>query len=215
MRMRTLGMALTLSGLAGLAHAEGFAIAAKAGSTGIGAEFTFRLTSKLNARLGGGKYNYSYDGELSDVRYSSALDLSAGSAALDWHPTGGAFRVSGGVMRHGNKLSGVGTPLEDVDIGNNTYRPSQVGTLSVSADYGKRFAPFATLGFGNGARGKRVFLSFDAGVAFTGNPAVHMTATGSAPGLASDLRLEEQNVNSDLRVLKIYPIVSLGLGFRF
>jgi hypothetical protein len=51
-------------------------------------------------------------------------------------------------------------------------------------------------------------------VAFTRTPIVTLSTTGSAPGLADDLRLEAENVNDDLGLLKLYPMVSVGIGLR-
>jgi len=91
-----------------------------------------------------------------------------------------------------------------------------IGELSVSAAYKRHVAPFASIGVGNGARGKRVFFSLEAGVAATRTPAVTLRTTGTAPapGLEDDLHLEEQSVNDDLRILKLYPMVSVGIGVR-
>jgi len=214
MRSHPLLTAAVVSLLPLAVHAEGFALSARAGSTGIGAEATVRLTSRLNARFGGGAFRYNYSSQLSDVDYALGLDLKGGAAALDFHPGGGAFRMSVGVLLHRNQLSGFSDPSTSVHIGNHRYEPGQIGRLSVKADYKRRVAPFATLGVGNGARGKRVFVSFDAGVALTRSPAVTVSTSLSAPGLADDLRLEEQAVNDDLGILKLYPVVSVGFGLR-
>jgi hypothetical protein len=214
MRSRADLIAAVVSLLPLTAHAEGFALAAKAGSMGIGGEATIRLTDRLNVRLGGGAFNYDYDSTLSDVDYTLGLNLKGGGAALDFHPGGGAFRLSAGLLLHGNELTGFSDPTTSVHIGDHRYEPSQIGRLSVKADYKRRVAPFATLGIGNGGHGKGMFLSLEAGVALTRKPAVTVNTSLSAPGLAEDLRLEEQNVNEDLGYLKLYPMVSVGIGLR-
>jgi len=215
-RFHALALAPLISLLAVPAHAEGIALSAKFGSTGIGAEATIPLASQLNARVGGGAFKYNYGSVLSDVDYSLALKLKGGTAALDFHPGGGAFRVSLGVLVHGNELTGASTPPEPVHIGEHRYSPSQIGQLSVDAKYTRHVAPFASIGLGNGARGKRVFFSVEAGVAATRTPAVTLRTSGTAPapGLEDDLHIEERNVNDDLRILKVYPIASVGIGFR-
>src|SRR5262245_48695733 len=69
------------------ARASGYAVSAKGGSLGIGAEATIRLAPRLNLRVGGGGFGYGRTSDLSDVEYDASLDLKGGSAALDWHPT--------------------------------------------------------------------------------------------------------------------------------
>jgi hypothetical protein len=181
---------------------------------GIGGEATLRLTDRLNVRLGGGAFRYDYDSQLSDVDYTLGLDVKGGSAALDFHPGGRAFRLSAGLLLHGNELTGFSDPNTSVHIGDHRYEPGQIGRLSVKAAYKRKAAPFASVGLGNGGRGKGLFVSLDVGVAFTRSPGVTLSTTLGAPGLADDLRLEEQNVNDDLGLLKLYPMVSLGIGLR-
>jgi hypothetical protein len=216
LHLRTLALVPLFASAAAAAQAGGVALSAKFGSTGIGAEATLPLGSQLNVRLGGAAFKYNYGSQLSDVDYSLSLNLKGGSAALDFHPGGGLFRISVGALLHANRLSGAATPPDSVHIGNHRYEPSQIGELSVNASYKRHIAPFASLGVGNGARGKRVFFSMETGVAFTRAPAVTLHTSGSAPapGLEADLHLEEQNVNDDLRILKIYPVVSFGIGLR-
>jgi hypothetical protein len=196
-------------------QAEGFALGLRAGSTGIGAELTARLSDSFNVRVGGSGYSYNRSREVSDIAYDGTLHLSSGSAALDWHPGGSAFRLSAGLMLHGNKLSGVAVPTGTITIGNQTYTPSQIGTLTATADYDRHLAPFATIGAGNGARGGRVFVSFEAGVALSGTPKIALVASRSTADLDSNLQIEAQQVQDDLNWLKLYPIVSLGIGIRF
>jgi len=215
-RLHALALAPFLSIVAVPAQAEGFALSAKFGSTGISAEATIPVASQFNARVGGGAFKYNYGSVLSDVDYSLALSLKGGTAALDFHPGGGSFRMSLGVLVHGNELTGASTPQQSVHIGNHRYEPSQIGQLSVNATYKRHVAPFVSIGAGNGAKGKRLFFSMEAGVAATRTPAVTLRTTGTAPapGLGDDLHIEEQNVNDDLRILKLYPIVSVGIGIR-
>jgi hypothetical protein len=215
-RLHPLALAPLFSVLAVPAHAEGFALSAKFGSTGISGEAKIPVARQFNVRVGGGAFKYNYDSVLSDVDYSLALDLKGGTAALDFHPGGGAFRMSLGLLVHGNELTGASTPPQSVHIGNNRYQPSQIGELSVNASYKRHVAPFASIGVGNGARGKRLFFSLEAGVAATRTPEVTLRTSGTAPapGLADDLHIEERNVNDELRILKLYPIVSVGIGIR-
>src|SRR5947208_2128230 len=83
-RLRTLALAPLVSILAVPAHAEGFALSARFGSTGVGAEATIPLASQFTARVGGGAFHYNYGGLLSEVDYSLSLKLKGGTAALDF-----------------------------------------------------------------------------------------------------------------------------------
>lgn len=195
--------------------AEGYALAARAGTTGLGAELTVGLSESFNLRLGASGFGYNRDRTVSGIDYDAELSLAAGTAAIDWHPGGAAFRLSGGVMLHGNKLTGVAAPRGNVTIGDRTYNGAEVGTLTALADYDRKIAPFATIGAGNGARGGRFFVSFEVGVALCGTPKIALTSSRATAGLQQDLDLEAQEIQDDLGWLKVYPMVGLGIGLRF
>lgn len=214
--MRTrFSMLAVLALLTPQALAEGYALAARAGTTGLGAELTVGLSESFNLRLGASGFGYNYDRTVSGIDYDAELSLKSGTAALDWHPGGSAFRLSGGVLLHGNKLTGLAEPRGNVTIGDHTYNGAAVGTLTAVADYDRNIAPFATIGAGNGARGGRVFVSFEAGVAFCGTPKVTLTASRTTPALQQDLDREAQEIQDDVGWLKVYPMVGLGIGLRF
>jgi len=215
MRSRFVMLAAVLAALAPQLQAEGYALAARASSTGLGAELTVRLSDSFNLRLGAGGFGYNYSRSVSSIDYDLSLSLKSGTAALDWHPGGSAFRLSGGVLLHGNKLTGRAEPRGLVSIGNHTYEASQGGIITAAAEYDRKLAPYATIGAGNGARGGRVFVSFDVGVALCGTPKVSVSSSRSTAGLPADLQLEVQDVQDELGWLKVYPIVGLGIGLRF
>src|SRR6185503_10125101 len=135
---------------------------------------------------------------------------------LDFHPTGGGFRLSGGVIGNGNKAGLVARAAgASYEIGNNRYGVADVGALTGAANVGN-VAGYAGIGFGNPVgRGKRVGLVIDLGVAFQGAPEVRLAATGPIAGNAAfqrDLTLEEQDFNADARRFRYYPVLSVGIS---
>lgn len=199
------------------ASAEGAGVGVKVGSLGIGAELTKSLTSKVNVRVGGNFFDYSYSGTEDDVTYDFDLKLQSFSGLIDLHPSGGNFRLSAGVLANSNKVEAVGTTTGTYSIGNGNYTRSQVGALTGRIDF-KKAAPYAGIGFGNGARGKGIGFILDLGVVFQGASKVSLSANGTAsssPAFQNDLRLEQTNLQEDLNVFKYYPVIALGIAFRF
>ena len=202
---------------ASYASAEGAGIGLKVSSLGIGAELTKSLTPRLNVRVGGNFFNYSYSGFEDDIDYDFDLKLKSFTGLLDLHPTGGSFRISGGLVANSNKLEAVGVTTGTYSIGNGSYTPSQVGTLTGKIDF-KKSSPYAGIGFGNGAKGKGLGVIFDLGVVFQGSPQVSLTATGTASSNAqfqNDLRREQTSLQEDLNQFKYYPVLALGISYRF
>jgi hypothetical protein len=214
---RLIVAAVFFLGMTGVASA-GAGLGIKVGSLGIGAELTKSLTDKVNVRVGGNFFNYSYEGTEDDIDYDFKLKLKNFTGLIDLHPSGGAFRLSGGLVSNSNVLDATGTTTGNYSIGNGTYSPSQVGTLAAKVDF-KKAAPYAGIGFGNaGSDGTGVGFVFDLGVVFSGAPKVALNANGSASSSSSfqsDLRREEASLQEDLNVFKYYPVLAIGISFKF
>lgn len=206
---------LALSGflIAGSAAADGFGLGVKAGTLGLGVEGTFALSERVNLRAGINNYSLSRDETASDIQYDGDLDLQSGAVLLDWHPFAGTFRLSAGLMYNKNSLSLTATPTSNQEIGNTTYTPAQIGTLTGDVAF-KKNVPYAGLGWGNAARHGRVGFNFELGAMFQGSPKVSLSASGGAVSQA-DLASEAQQAEGDLKDFKIYPVISFGLSFRF
>lgn len=201
------------------AGAEGIAVGGGVGTLGFGVGLTGRLADTVNIRatFHPGP-NFNYEGTSDDVEYEFDLRLLSAGGQLDFHPGGGGFHLSGGVLLNRNKLDAVGAPAGSYDIGDTTYTGAQVGSLRGAIEF-KDASPYVGLGFGNAVgKGKRLGLVFDLGVVFVGSPEVDLSATGPAasdPGFQQDLAEEEQRVSDDLKAFKYYPILSLGLTYQF
>jgi len=136
---------------------------------------------------------------------------------VDVHPMGNGFRISAGARINNNKVRLAARPTSDVEIGDDTYTPEEIGTLSGTLK-AKSFAPALTLGWGGGlTRGLK--FGFEAGGMFEGSPRVrNLRATGtlsSDPGFQASLRDEAREIEDDVHKYKIYPIVQLAIGYRF
>jgi hypothetical protein len=95
----------------------------------------------------------------------------------------------------------------------------------------KRVAPIVSFGWGNVVpRGERHWsIPVELGVVFSRAPTATLNLAGSAclpngtncrniatePLLQADLRQEEANLNDDLSVLKMIPIISVGFSYGF
>jgi hypothetical protein len=211
---------LTLGGGGMAATAEGSgAIAARLSTLGVGAEVIAPLSDRVNLRLalnhGGIEYKDTHD----DIDYQVDARLRSGGAMLDWHPTGGRFRFSVGAFYNGNELDGEARPREPTTIGLFEFTPEQIGTLSADVKFAK-LAGYAGIGFGNAARTDRGWtVLFDLGVLFYSSPDFTLTADGTLAGhpfFEANLQRERDSIEDDyVRAARVYPVVSIGLGFRF
>lgn len=201
------------------AQAEGnFALGISGGTLGIGPELSYRFNRALGVRLSGGFYDYTHSDELDDVDYDAKLKLSNFGGTLDVYPFGGGFRLSVGARSNSNEIDLVGAPTTDTEIGDDTYTPAQIGTLSGTIKT-KKMAPVASIGYG-GKLAKGFTVGFELGVYAQGSPRIeNLASTGGTlstnPAFQAELDREEADIEDDADEYKLWPILSLHLLYRF
>jgi len=195
------------------------AIGLTLGTPGIGLQASKLLTPHVGLRVGANYFKLSRTQSKSDISYDASLKLQGVSALIDLYPGArGSFHLSGGIMTDPLKVTGTGQPGAGgtFTINNDTYTSAEVGTLGLVAKYPST-SPYAGFGIGTPARGHSALgFTFDLGAAI-GKPKVALTATGAAsdPALAADLKAQQDKTQKDVQKLKVFPVLQLGLGYRF
>ena len=127
----------------------------------------------------------------------------------------GGLRLSGGARIAASDLSASGQLAQSVEIGDEIYTPSEVGTLT-GAIVTQTVAPYFGIGFGNVALSRVGFFA-DIGFALHGSPELTLTASegslASDPAFGADLDREAQSFEDDIDWYTFYPVLSLGVSF--
>lgn len=203
-------------------------IAGTAGTLGLGIEVTVGGPSQLQGRLGIHGYDYSDRREASDIEYDGKAELRTAKALLDWHPGGGGFRLSGGLVYNSTEIKGSSLPPASgvYDIGGVPVPADILGTLDASVDFDP-IVPYAGFGWGRPVRsGTGLGLTLDLGVIFQGKGEVTLTPIipagspiNTTPGAREALQVllerEESELEEDIADYDLYPVVSLGIFYRF
>lgn len=202
-------------------------IAGTAGTLGIGAELTIGGTGQLQGRFGIHGYEYSERREASDIEYDGEASLRTATGFLDWHPGGRGFRLTGGLVYNGTEVTGSSLPPDSgfYDIGGVPVPVALVGTLDAKVEF-EPIVPYAGLGWGRApGSGSGFGVTLDLGVMFQGEGEVSLTPvipTGSPlndplarQALQILLDREEEDLQEDIGDYDMYPVVSLGISYRF
>jgi len=219
---------LLLTGLVALPAGAQIALTGKAGSLGLGAELTFGLLPHLDGRLGVNGFSYSDDGrEASGIEYDADARLRTATALLDLHPGGHAFRLTGGLVWNGTQVDAHSRPSPSgtYDIGGVQIPVSVVQRLDGRAEFDP-IAPYVGLGWGNPIRSsRRAGVAFDLGVIFQGKAKVNLTPVipQDSPinnplareALEILVQREERELEDEASDYELYPVVSLGIWYRF
>ncbi|GAB3948890.1 hypothetical protein GCM10028805_24280 [Spirosoma harenae] len=189
---------------------------ASLGSAGGGVAVGYSINRQLAARLGANLFNYSdklKSGKDSDdlqIGFDYKVKLQTVNLLVDYYPfkqTG--VRVTGGVFYNLNQISFFGKPTKDVKLNDITFTVDEVGTLDGKADF-NRVAPYVGLGFGNPYTRRRLKFMFDIGFFYQQSPQITFQTTGMLEP-SSDQGAVIQN---NLKPLKYYPVINLGLSYK-
>ena len=202
-------------------------IAGTAGTLGIGAELTIGGSSQLEGRLGIHGYEYSERREASDIEYDGEASLRTATALLDWHPGGRGFRLTGGLVYNSTEVTGSSLPPASgvYDIGGVPVPVELVGTLDAKVEFDP-IVPYAGLGWGRApGSGSGFGVTLDLGVIFQGEGEVTLTPVIPAGSPLNDplarqalqvlLLALDEDLQDDVADYDLYPVVSLGISYRF
>lgn len=211
-------------------------VVAKIGTLGAGLEYVHPVTPKIAVGLGLNGLSINETADEEEAELEADLKLSTVSLLGDFHPWGNGFRISGGLMSNRNKLSLDATPsstsTETIQIGDaeTEYNVSDLGSLNSSVAF-KSTAPYLGIGWGHAPRaGKGFAFDADIGVLFQGSPITSFTATCGTALVAEDTQngntllcdqldteVEEQSASlkTDSEEFDMYPVISVGVSYRF
>ena len=177
-------------------------------------------------------FDYDFgDSEEAGNEYNVDLQLQSLGLILDWHAFRNGFRVSGGLFLNQNEFSAM---AEDsgLEIGDGLYD----GVLDTLVDF-NGIAPYLGLGWSSRHGRSGLSIGVEAGVLMQGTPKLSAsgmvtTETGThcdfsvsedgkatvCPALGelkADLEAEHRELSGELDSYQLYPVLSLGVSYRF
>lgn len=221
-KIYVVSLALAIFGLASNVYAFDVAIGAKVSTLGVGFDLTTPLEENLNLRTGIQWLEYGVDVESDGVNYDADLELFSTLMVADWHPFGGVFKITGGFLINDNNVSGTGeaTPgaVSTFTINDTVYNAADIGKLEAEISY-NTVAPYLGIGWGNPVSKDSNWTFFcDIGVAFMGSPSVDVKASGAIASneiFMTGLEQERKEIEDNLDPYGYYPVVTLGLSYKF
>jgi len=196
-----------------------FTLGLEAGTTGVGGSAHWRFLNHFGIGGGFNWLNFSMpELEGDNVRIEVDLKFQVAPLTLDYYPfKKRSFRISAGMAYNGNEFSGSSTYTEETVIGDNSYSPEDIGTLTLDAKLGNQFVPYVGIG---GVmfyfdKAHRWSLGWELGVLFTGSPEVSLKSSNTVAGLAEDLEREQRSIEDDLSGFRFYPVAKIALSYSF
>ncbi len=199
------------------AHAaDGPFIGARVSTLGAGLEVGDTFSPNWDVRLLANGFDYDANRTVDDIRYDGKLKMGSFGVQADWHPiANGPLYLTAGVYANNNKIDANANPSGTVNIGNLPFTSAEIGTLNGHAKFNST-APYLGIG-GRWGMGP-VYVRLEAGAYFQGKADVTLTNNGifaSDPTFQSQLAIERQNLQHNLNDFSTFPVVALGVGYRF
>ncbi len=199
-------------------YAQNVSLNVKAGTLGAGLEVEGVLFDSFGARVGFNTLSYDYSGTEDDIEYDIDLTLESVSLLVDWHPFQGAFRISGGGLYNNNHLELDAKSTATYEIGDTTYTATQIGTLDGEIDFND-IAPYVGLGWDTSfGKKNRIGFLVELGAMYQESPDVKLDVSGTIStdqAFQSDLAKEEDSLQDEMDFFKFYPVIAIGLNYRF
>jgi hypothetical protein len=183
-------------------------------SPGIGIQASAPLIAqKLNITAGVTGFGFSFsvnadDGEAGS-NYRAKVRLGAVPVYLSYYPGAGWFNLEGGILFNNNRVSYTSDYVAD---GRN------YGDVTGSTHF-NTVAPFIGIGFGQPFSGTRLSFTGNLGVAFAGGPGITLQPSHALveeiPGVAADIQANQNELNNKAKWAEFFPVLSLGLDYRF
>ena len=191
-------------------------VTAKIGTLGVGADATFPISENVNLRLNFNAASYDFIREEDAGDVLTDFEWTTYGAMVDWHAFKGSFRFTLGVFQNDNQVDLTGDLTAPVDLGGVEYSLTALtGDITFND-----IAPYVGIGFGNAidAEGRWRF-NCDFGLLFQGEPEVDAEAVSTfsflQPVVDDALQEEVDEIEDDLSFFTIYPVVSIGVSYRF
>ncbi len=204
------------------AFAQSHAGGLKVGTTGIGAEYSYAFLPKYGVRANLNFGSYERTETVSGFEAVGKVGFRSLMLLADAHPYRNGFRLSAGLMLNRNRPEAVARPIDPVvRINGRDYPAAAVDNVSGEVKF-QSLSPYFGVGWGAAPlAGAGPFISFDFGVLYQrpqGSLSVVCGPAATADDCArlqADVKAQERTLNEDLRDIKMWPVLTLGVGYRF
>lgn len=216
--------------------ASKLAVGVRMSLLGVGVEAATPLTYRTNLRFGFNTFSYSRGFTNDGANYAATLNFRSFETHFDWFPFAGGFHLSPGAMLYnGNqiKANALVPAGQSFTLGGTTYTSDPANPITGTGRVGvNSVAPTFMLGWGNlvpRSENKHISIPFEVGMIFEGAPKATLNLAGSAcdstgancqdvsgdSTFQNNVIAQQNKLSNDMSFLKVYPVISLGFGYKF
>lgn len=186
---------------------------------GIGAQVGYKINNSFVIRGVANYFKFNKKMNDDDETYKASLRMFTIGLLGDWHFLQNGFRLTGGLLYNGNELNVTAETNRNITIDGVVYTPQQIGTVKGTVNF-RPISPYLGIGYTSGHENRSGFsVSADIGVLFQGNARGKIKSiTGLAGTQAAVIENQKNAIVKQINKqswLKTYPVISLGISYKF
>ncbi len=151
------------------------------------------------------------------IDYDATGRLSRFALLADWHPGGGAFRITGGAHFNDSSIDLVAVPAgSTITLGGQTFPVTAGDRFDASIDF-PGVTPYIGIGWGSPSREPGWHLTADLGVSI-GRASLSAQVSGQLaglPGIDEAVDRELAELRDGVGKVRAIPQLTIGIGYRF
>lgn len=194
------------------AHASRQGVDFHFGTLGLGLGIDARISPYTGLRFGFNRFRISSDWEEDGLDYEAGVDFDTLHGLLDWHPFGGRFRFTGGVMATDHHINAAADVETGDGIGDG--QATRSGRLEADVKF-EEWTPYIGTGWDWRFDRSSLEMTLDLGLLARGNPDVKLRETRDTGASQQNLNEAENDIEDEWSDFNIYPVVQFGVLYRF
>ncbi len=199
-----------------------YTLSYKAGTLGFGLDLSYYANKTFGTRLNFNGYSDTRHLSIEQKRYRMQGLLNSTGLIFDIHPWQNSFMFSWGAYYSKSHLKFINKPKSGkIVVGNHSYSSMQVGKAVANIKLKRRINPYFGIGFSSVDKNDKWHFVMDLGAVYIGTPKAKVTAKplkgfeALGPIMEKESHIEEKNLNRKIEKFKVYPIISIGIGYNF
>jgi len=199
-----------------------FTIGYKAGTLGLGLDVAYAFNPTFAVRSSFNTFSAFRHIKYEDKNFQTFGLIHNNGILLDVHPWQNAFFFSWGAFKSNSRIDLKYKPKSDsIKIGNHTYPAMQVGDVKTSIKLKRKINPYFGFGFNSMDKNNRWHFLLDIGAIYIDTPQATIHAVASKgfealqPVLDNESKIENKKLNQKIKKYKIFPVISVGVGYKF
>ena len=201
--------------LSPLGNRSQFYLMPKIGTLGYGVDVGYQATDMLGGRVIWRDYSSDFDFDVDEDSFDASVDIGGFGALVDFYPTRGNFRISGGIMQLDNSAEVSSTITRDYTSGGVPTTGS--ADIKGKVEYNST-SPMLAIGWHDYV-GKNFSYDISLGAVYMGSPEISLRSVGGVaagePEVEAEIDDLADDIEDDLSGLNFYPVIEFGMTFHF